>query len=147
MKGQNQREFLRETVGEDTARAYDSWCEMRRRIRHPLRSRKNGPNYVGLAISPEWETFDAFLRDMGPCKRGHSLDRIDPALGYSRANCRWADAKTQSRNRPYCRLNEAAATSIRMRYARGGISQQTIADEYGCSQVLISKVIRNESWV
>lgn len=141
----NKRERLRLSMGDGVAKAYSSWSEMRRRIRHPLR-KGNGSNYVGLTIQPEWEDFNRFLSDMGPCPNGMSLDRIDSSMGYSSINCRWADARTQARNRPYCRLNEQKASEIRERYAKGDISEQALADEYGCSQLLVSKVIHRDVW-
>lgn len=39
-----------------------------------------------------------FLQDMGKRPEGTSLDRIDGKRGYSKENCRWADARTQSYN-------------------------------------------------
>ena len=45
-------------------------------------------------------SFEAFLGDVG--KRpgpGLTLDRIDVNGNYEKSNCRWADWKTQERNR------------------------------------------------
>jgi hypothetical protein len=36
---------------------------------------------------------------MGERPSGMSLDRINNNSGYSKANCRWTDAKTQQRNK------------------------------------------------
>lgn len=36
---------------------------------------------------------------MGEPKKDESLDRINNNLGYSKKNCRWANQKTQQRNR------------------------------------------------
>jgi DNA-binding MarR family transcriptional regulator len=49
-----------------------------------------------------------------------------------------------SRGTPKLTIDRAA--EIRARYARGGISQQSLADEYGVGQALISKIIRNLSY-
>jgi len=43
--------------------------------------------------------FENFLVDMGERPDGATLDRVDNQRGYFPENCRWADSKTQSRNR------------------------------------------------
>lgn len=54
----------------------------------------------GITMAPVWaEDFSAFLRDMGECPEGRSLDRIDVNGHYEPGNCRWATADEQSRNR------------------------------------------------
>lgn len=54
----------------------------------------------GISMSEDWkESFEAFLRDMGPKPfKDASIDRIDNSKGYSKDNCRWADRKQQAQN-------------------------------------------------
>lgn len=58
----------------------------------------------GITVCPEWESFEAFYRDMGPAPADHSLDRVDNARGYYPANCRWATRREQQRNKRTNRL-------------------------------------------
>lgn len=57
------------------------------------------------------------------------------------------EGQANRRNRPRgernsaARLTDQAAVEIRARYLAGGVSQQALADEYGCSQGLVSKVV------
>lgn len=54
----------------------------------------------GITICPEWRhSFAAFLRDMGTCPPGRSLDRINNDGNYEPGNCRWATFSEQMQNR------------------------------------------------
>ncbi len=92
--------------GKTKSRSYNIWVNMRQRCQNP-----NNPAYKdyggrGLAVCGEWEDFTAFLRDMGECPEGMTIDRIDNDKGYNRENCRWTDMKTQQRNRRDNRIIE-----------------------------------------
>lgn len=66
----------------------------------------NSPHYPGyggrgITVCDRWRySFINFYADMGdkPFK-GAQLDRRDNTKGYSPENCRWVDARTNSRNR------------------------------------------------
>lgn len=77
-------------------RTYQCWIAMRTR------------SYRGVPVphDPRWDDFATFLADMGECPDGLTLDRTDHRGPYSRDNCRWADRKTQARNRRNTRFIE-----------------------------------------
>jgi hypothetical protein len=79
---------------------YRAWTGIKERclnVRHPNYSEYGGR---GILICSRWEKdYLAFLSDMGCAKEGQSIDRIDVNGNYEPSNCRWADLKTQQRNR------------------------------------------------
>ena len=54
----------------------------------------------GISVCDRWlQSFCAFVEDMGHPLPGQTIDRIDANGNYEPSNVRWADLKTQSRNR------------------------------------------------
>lgn len=85
----------------------------------------------GLRMAPEWKDYTVFRS--WAMANGYadnlSIDRIDNDKGYSPGNCRWADRKTQSRNR---------STS---RHLTVGAETKTLAgwaEQYGLRSSVIS---------
>jgi hypothetical protein len=60
----------------------------------------------GIGVCDEWKSYMAFKA--WALRNGYrddlTLDRIDNDQGYSPDNCRWADRKTQARDRRTSRL-------------------------------------------
>lgn len=85
--------------GDKSSRTYRSWTNMRSRCANP--NTIGWKNYGGRGIHfcSEWDDFAIFLRDMGECPPGRSLERIDVNGGYSAANCTWETPLVQSQNR------------------------------------------------
>lgn len=85
-----------------TTREYITWASMKARCADPT-----NPHYGrrGITVCKKWrDSFERFLKDMGPRPMGYSLDRINNNGNYEPANCRWANRKTQNRNKTNNRL-------------------------------------------
>lgn len=93
------------THGRSGTPEHNAWHAMWQRCTNP-----NGKVYRhyggrGIGVCERWKAFENFFADMGPRpSAAHSLDRIDVNRGYEPGNCRWADQKTQQRNRRNHRL-------------------------------------------
>jgi hypothetical protein len=75
-----------------------TWYDMIRRCRNPKHAAFR--HYGGRGIEVRYASFEAFLADVGPKPSPeHSIDRINNDGHYEPGNCRWADAKTQQKNR------------------------------------------------
>lgn len=77
-----------------------SWLAAKGRCFNPLNPAFADYGGRGITMCAEWrDSFQAFLRDMGPCPVGYEIDRIDNDKGYEPGNCRWATPVQQSNNR------------------------------------------------
>ena len=90
--------YARSSVG--ISRTYRIWTNMKQRTSNP--NNPNTEHYLGRGITccERWfDSFEAFLVDMGECPDGLTLDRINNDGNYEPGNCRWADYVTQANNR------------------------------------------------
>ena len=93
--------------GRCNTREYTSWSAAKTRCYN-----RKQPSYAhyggrGITMCRRWRlSFVLFLRDMGPCPPGYSLDRIDVHGGYTPRNCRWASLIEQQNNTTANRLVE-----------------------------------------
>jgi hypothetical protein len=53
----------------------------------------------GIKVCERWHCFLTFVADTGTPPEGMTLDRIDVNGDYEPSNTRWADSKTQGRNK------------------------------------------------
>lgn len=105
------------------------WLQMRYRCRA-----STSPDFArygakGVRVCDRWDSFEAFLEDMGPRpSRDHTLDRIDPAGNYEPTNCRWATRIQQQTNRRYNHRLEHEGLNLTISdwSRRTGLSESTI---------------------
>lgn len=77
---------------------YMVWASMRDRCNNPNNRQFADYGGRGIKVCERWESYGAWLADMGPRPLGHSLDRRDNNKGYEPGNCRWATRREQQRN-------------------------------------------------
>jgi len=85
--------------GDIKSKEYNAWTGAKQRCFN-----KKDPSYKnyggrGITMCSRWANdYTKFLKDMGRCPDGYTLDRIDNDGNYEPDNCRWASRKTQSQN-------------------------------------------------
>ena len=90
------------THGRSKDPVYIVWRNMCSRCYDP-----NSPGYKdyggrGIAVCDEWRGeggFIVFLREMGECEEGYTLDRINVNGNYEASNCKWSTYEEQNRNK------------------------------------------------
>lgn len=119
---------------------YRSWKAMKRRC-----GNAEFAKYECVSYDPQWSRFDAFLIDMGERPDGHTLDRIDNNLGYSKENCRWATRHQQNQNRRFVVLSERDARMI-LSHKGAGATAKEIAMKFGCSACNVRDIWAGRAW-
>lgn len=101
----------RETIGERSLKhghivdrrkssTYASWRNAKTRCFNKFHEKFKQYGARGITMCPEWAAdFRVFLRDMGECPAGLTLERMDVNKGYEPGNCRWATKRDQTKNK------------------------------------------------
>lgn len=103
----------RNTHGLSGTREYNSWMGMKQRCYYQDHAEYKNYGGRGIQVCQEWkDSFENFIRDMGPAKEGESIDREDVNKDYTKENCRWASASVQGFNTRKKRNNTSGRTGI-----------------------------------
>jgi hypothetical protein len=133
------------THGLSDSATYRTWKSMRDRCENPGSTGYERYGARGIRVCDRWQSFEAFVADMGERPSRTTLDRIDNALGYEPGNCRWASAKTQARNQAKTKLTQTMVDDIRRRKAAGE-SSVDLAAEYQVSTRHLDAVAGGRFW-
>lgn len=83
-----------------TTREYRAWADMKTRCFNKNYRLFKHYGGRGITVCPLWlHDFEQFLRDLGPCPKGRSLERRNNNKNYEPDNCYWATHVQQNRNR------------------------------------------------
>jgi len=123
--------------GWSKTKTYGIWKSMRGRCRCITDVRYSSYGGRGIRVCDRWNEFDNFLRDMGMAPLGMSLDRINNDGPYSPENCRWADNKTQSRNK---------STNCKIEFRGKLMTWAELSEICGVRQQLIRSRVVNNGW-
>lgn len=124
---------------------YESWRKMKARCTNKSSNRYYRYGARGITYDPRWNSFQAFLADMGERPAGKTLDRIDNDKAYCKVNCKWSTATEQRRNRSDSKLDAAKVARIR-ELAAAGIRGHAIDRLMGVARGASGKILRGESW-
>lgn len=98
----------------DVTFEYNTWANMKARCSNV--DHKDYPNYGGrgIIVCDAWkDSFRKFIKDMGKKPSpAYSLDRIDNDGNYEPNNCRWANWRTQGRNRGVAVIIKCGDTEV-----------------------------------
>ncbi len=121
---------------------YNSWLGMKRRCNAVSDVSYKYYGGRGISICTRWNSFVAFLADMGDKPTGTSLDRIDNDGNYEPSNCRWAPHAENCQHRSSSKLTAKDVKIIR----RLSLPQKEIASQFGVSRGLVSLIILGKIW-
>lgn len=132
-------------IRRENVNAWRTWSSMRTRCLNANSDAYHLYGGRGITVCERWNSFENFLADMGPRPLGTSLDRIDTNGNYEPTNCRWADSRTQARNRRNAKLSPDLVLEIHGRLEHGE-SRASIVARIGVSESMIKQLVSGHRW-
>lgn len=80
------------THGMSRTSTYKSWAAAKSRCNNIWDEAYDNYGGRGITVCEEWQSFKAFLLDMGVRPKDSHLHRINNNLGYSKDNCIWINS-------------------------------------------------------
>jgi len=126
---------------------YSPWCAMRARCSNPKNNRWARYGGRGITVCARWDSFRAFLADMGPRPTpSHQIDRINNNGNYEPSNCRWATQLENMRHTSRTVIDMSIARRIRWHRNFGNIPLKDLADMFGVKLSAVISVVYNRTW-
>jgi len=120
------------THGMSKSKEYRIWTGVKSRCSDAKNISFKNYGGRGIKVCKEWENFETFYADMGPCPVGYSIERIKLDVGYEPSNCVWIPLKMQNRNKRNTIYHE-------------GLNTNELAVKYGLTvQAVIARLSRNK---
>lgn len=126
-------------------RTYKTWKEMRQRCNNPKSDKWKWYGGRGIIVCERWESFSAFVEDMGDRPEAMTIDRIDNDGPYSPENCQWATHKEQTRKQDKNKLSVELAEKLRAD-AEYGMSFRKLGAKYGVSATTAHRCATGVTW-
>ena len=118
-------------------RTYQSWADMRNRCNNAKHKRYASYGGRGIEVCERWDSFEAFVKDMGLKPDGMSLEREDNDGNYTPKNCVWADYRAQNKNK---------RTTTTYEYDGRSQTIEEWADEKGLPRTTLSERVHKYGW-
>lgn len=100
--------------GKTNTKEYRTWLSIKERCYNPKNKSYHSYGQKGITMCETFlNSFDKFLEEVGTCpSSSHSIDRIDPKIGYFPGNLRWTTSEYQARNKGKTCLNSTGVTGV-----------------------------------
>lgn len=121
------------THGKTKTKEYTVWANMKGRCYNEKDAAYYNYGGRGITICERWlNSFENFLKDMGECPDGMSIDRINNDGNYEPSNCKWVTIFEQNANRRgNIQITIEGETKTLMQWSRKrGLKYGTVHDRY-----------------